>query len=114
MRCYGRNFKKRSDELIKTDVGVVRDASIIASEQKVKHYEIATGYFTRLCKTLGETKLPTCNIFRAREKSRRYVNRVRIRPLIRRHLKQIAPTLEAKNLLVYYKSLSCTGFFLSN
>jgi ferritin-like metal-binding protein YciE len=34
MRCYGRNFKE-SDELIsKTDVGVVRDASIIASEQK--------------------------------------------------------------------------------
>jgi hypothetical protein len=33
MRCYGRNFKE-SDELIsKTDVGV-RDASIIASEQK--------------------------------------------------------------------------------
>jgi ferritin-like metal-binding protein YciE len=49
MRCYGRNFK-RSDELIsKTDVGVVRDASIIASEQKLKH-EITYGTL-RLCKT---------------------------------------------------------------
>jgi ferritin-like metal-binding protein YciE len=49
---------KENDDLIsKTDVGVVRDASIIASEQKVKHYEIATyGTLHAFAKTLGETK----------------------------------------------------------
>jgi ferritin-like metal-binding protein YciE len=49
---------KESDALIsKTDVGVVRDASIIASEQKAKHYEIATyGTLHAFAKTLGETK----------------------------------------------------------
>jgi ferritin-like metal-binding protein YciE len=49
---------KESDNLInKTDVGVVRDASIIASEQKVKHYEIATyGTLHAYAKTLGENK----------------------------------------------------------
>jgi ferritin-like metal-binding protein YciE len=49
---------KESNELInKTDAGVVRDASIIASEQKVKHYEIATyGTLHAFAKTLGESK----------------------------------------------------------
>lgn len=49
---------KESDDFIKkTDAGVVRDASIIASEQKVKHYEIATyGTLHAYAKTLGENK----------------------------------------------------------
>ncbi|MFT7334576.1 MAG: ferritin-like metal-binding protein YciE [Porticoccaceae bacterium] len=49
---------KESDDLVsKTDVGVVRDASIIVSKQKVKHYEIATyGTWYAFSKTLGETK----------------------------------------------------------
>lgn len=49
---------KESEDLInKTDLGVVRDASIIASEQKVKHYEIATyGTLHAFAKTLGENK----------------------------------------------------------
>ncbi len=49
---------KESDALIsKTDVGVVRNAIIIASEQKAKHYEIATyGTLHAFAKTLGETK----------------------------------------------------------
>jgi ferritin-like metal-binding protein YciE len=49
---------KESDDLInKTDIGMVRDASIIASEQKVKHYEIATyGTLHAFAKTLGENK----------------------------------------------------------
>jgi ferritin-like metal-binding protein YciE len=49
---------KESDDLIRnTDVGVVRDASIIASEQKVKHYEIATyGTLHAFAKILGEIK----------------------------------------------------------
>lgn len=46
------------DGLIKeTDIGVVRDAGIIAAEQKVKHYEIATYDTLRaFAKTLGENK----------------------------------------------------------
>jgi ferritin-like metal-binding protein YciE len=49
---------KESEDLInKTDLGVVRDAGIIASEQKVKHYEIATyGTLHAFAKTLGENK----------------------------------------------------------
>jgi ferritin-like metal-binding protein YciE len=49
---------KESDDLInKTDTGMVRDAGIIASEQKVKHYEIATyGTLHAFAKTLGENK----------------------------------------------------------
>jgi ferritin-like metal-binding protein YciE len=49
---------KESDDMInKTDIGVVRDAGIIASEQKVKHYEIATyGTLHAYAKTLGENK----------------------------------------------------------
>lgn len=46
------------DGLIKeTDIGVVRNAGIIAAEQKVKHYEIATyGTLHAFAKTLGENK----------------------------------------------------------
>jgi len=49
---------KESDENIKdTKVGKVRDAGIIASVQKVKHYEIATyGTLHAYAKTLGENK----------------------------------------------------------
>ena len=49
---------KEADGLIKeTDIGVVRDAGIIAAEQKVKHYEIATyGTLHAFAKTLGESK----------------------------------------------------------
>lgn len=49
---------KEADGLIKeTDIGAVRDAGIIAAEQKVKHYEIATyGTLHAFAKTLGENK----------------------------------------------------------
>ena len=39
---------------------MVRDASIIASEQKMKHYEIATyGTLHAFAKTLGENQVAT-------------------------------------------------------
>ena len=49
---------KEADGLIKeTDIGAVRDAGIIAAEQKVKHYEIATyGTLHAFAKILGENK----------------------------------------------------------
>lgn len=49
---------KESNNLIKeTDLGMVRDAGIIAADQKVKHYEIATyGTLHAFAKTLGENK----------------------------------------------------------
>jgi ferritin-like metal-binding protein YciE len=49
---------KETNSLIKqTDLGVVRDAGIIAADQKVKHYEIATyGTLHAYAKTLGENK----------------------------------------------------------
>ena len=49
---------KETNSLIKqTDLGVVRDAGIIAADQKVKHYEIATyGTLHAYAKTLGESK----------------------------------------------------------
>tara|TARA_R110000868_G_scaffold36900_7_gene130539 strand:- start:1502 stop:2077 length:576 start_codon:yes stop_codon:yes gene_type:complete len=52
---------KENDKMIKkTDHGMVRDASIIASEQKMKHYEIATyGTLHAFAKTLGENKAAT-------------------------------------------------------
>ena len=52
---------KENDKMIKkTDLGMVRDASIIASEQKMKHYEIATyGTLHAFAKTLGENKVAT-------------------------------------------------------
>lgn len=41
----------------KTDQGIVRDASLIASEQKIKHYQIATyGTLQAFAKTMGENK----------------------------------------------------------
>lgn len=47
---------KETNSLIKeTDIGVVRDAGIIAANQKVKHYGIATyGTLHAFAKTLGE------------------------------------------------------------
>lgn len=52
---------KESDKMIKkADHGMVRDASIIASEQKMKHYEIATyGTLHAFAQTLGENKAAT-------------------------------------------------------
>lgn len=49
---------KETNGLIKeTDLGMVRDAGIIAADQKVKHYEIATyGTLHAFAKTLGENK----------------------------------------------------------
>jgi ferritin-like metal-binding protein YciE len=50
-RCNGRNIKENNDIINKTDQGIVRDACLIAAEQKIKHYEIASyGTFARLCK----------------------------------------------------------------
>ncbi|MGO4820934.1 MULTISPECIES: YciE/YciF ferroxidase family protein [unclassified Flavobacterium] len=50
---------KETENLMKnTDSGNVRDAGIIASEQKVKHYEIATyGTLHAFAQTLGENKV---------------------------------------------------------
>lgn len=49
---------KETNGLIRdTDLGIVRDAGIIAADQKVKHYEIATyGTLHAFAKTLGENK----------------------------------------------------------
>ncbi len=49
---------KETNNLIKvTDIGMVRDAGIIAADQKVKHYEIATyGTLHAFAKTIGENK----------------------------------------------------------
>jgi ferritin-like metal-binding protein YciE len=49
---------KETNSLIKeTDIGMVRDAGIIAADQKVKHYEIATyGTLHAFAKTIGENK----------------------------------------------------------
>ena len=49
---------RESDGIMEqTQMGNVRDAGIIASEQKVKHYEIATyGTLHAFAKTLGENK----------------------------------------------------------
>ncbi|MFV8347512.1 ferritin-like domain-containing protein [Flavobacterium sp. ZB4P13] len=49
---------KETNGLIKeTDIGMVRDAGMIAADQKVKHYEItAYGTLHAFAKTLGEDK----------------------------------------------------------
>ncbi|GIZ09426.1 ferritin-like domain-containing protein [Flavobacterium sp. UMI-01] len=51
-----KGILKETNELIKTtDIGTVRDAGIISSEQKMKHYEIATyGTLCAFANTLGE------------------------------------------------------------
>lgn len=50
-------LKETNDLIRETDVGMVRDAGIIAADQKVKHYEIATyGTLHAFAKTLGENK----------------------------------------------------------
>lgn len=50
---------KETNSLIEeTDIGMVRDAGIIAADQKVKHYEIATyGTLHAFAKTIGENKV---------------------------------------------------------
>jgi len=52
---------RESDTMInQTDKGNVRDATIIAADQKMKHYEIATyGTLRAFAKTLGENKAAT-------------------------------------------------------
>jgi ferritin-like metal-binding protein YciE len=40
--CNGRNIKENNDIINKTDQGIVRDACLIAAEQKIKHYAIAS------------------------------------------------------------------------
>ncbi|MFN3378229.1 MAG: ferritin-like domain-containing protein [Runella zeae] len=48
-------IKEGQETMSKTKEGVVRDAGIIASSQKVEHYEIATyGTLVSFAKTLGE------------------------------------------------------------
>ncbi len=49
---------KESEKMMnQTDSGMVRDASIIAADQKMKHYEIATyGTLHAFARTLGENK----------------------------------------------------------
>ncbi len=50
-------IKEAGEILESTEVGVVRDAGIIAAGQKVEHYEIATyGTLCTFAKTLGEDK----------------------------------------------------------
>jgi ferritin-like metal-binding protein YciE len=49
-------LKENNDIINKTDQGIVRDACLIAAEQKIKHYAIASYGTTRLCKTIGEVK----------------------------------------------------------
>ena len=52
---------KEADGIMEeTEIGVVRDAAIIAAAQKVEHYEIATyGTLRAYAVTLGETKAVT-------------------------------------------------------
>lgn len=63
---------KETNDLIKeTDIGMVRDAGIIAADQKVKHYEIATyGTLHAFAKTLGENKAATLLSLTLDEKKR--------------------------------------------
>jgi ferritin-like metal-binding protein YciE len=42
MRSNGSHIKKTNSLIRQTDIDVVRKAGIIAADQKVKHYEIAT------------------------------------------------------------------------
>ncbi|WPR71345.1 DUF892 family protein [Flavobacterium sp. NG2] len=58
-KCEAMNgLLKETIELLKnTDVGTVRDAGIISSEQKMKHYEIATyGTLRAFANILGNKK----------------------------------------------------------
>lgn len=58
-RCEAMDgIVKETNGLMKeTDMGVVRDAVIIAADQKAKHYEIATyGTLHAFAKTLGENQ----------------------------------------------------------
>ena len=55
--AMGGILKETNILMRQTDIGVVRDAGIIAADQKVKHYEIATyGTLHAFAKTLGEDK----------------------------------------------------------
>lgn len=50
-------LKESNDMINKTDHGIVRDAFLIGSEQKIKHYEIASyGTLHAFAKTMGENK----------------------------------------------------------
>lgn len=53
-----KGLMRETNELIrKTDSGTVRDAGIISSEQKIKHYEIATyGTLRAFANILGDKK----------------------------------------------------------
>jgi ferritin-like metal-binding protein YciE len=53
--CNGRNIKENNDIINKTDQGIVRDACLIAAEQKIKHYAIASYGTLRLCKNNGRS-----------------------------------------------------------
>jgi ferritin-like metal-binding protein YciE len=53
--CNGRNIKENNDIINKTDQGIVRDACLIAAEQKIKHYALHLMGLC-LCKTIGEVK----------------------------------------------------------
>jgi ferritin-like metal-binding protein YciE len=56
--AMGGILKETNSLMRQTDIGVVRDAGIIAADQKVKHYEIATyGTLHAFAKTLGEDKV---------------------------------------------------------
>jgi ferritin-like metal-binding protein YciE len=57
--CNGRNIKENNDIINKTDQGIVRDACLIAAEQKIKHYAIAS-YGTLHAYATGEVGQPTC------------------------------------------------------
>jgi ferritin-like metal-binding protein YciE len=53
-------LKEAEGIMQETEIGVVRDAAIIAAAQKVEHYEIATyGTLRAYAETLGETKAVT-------------------------------------------------------
>jgi ferritin-like metal-binding protein YciE len=50
-------IKENNDIINKTDQGIVRDACLIAAEQKIKHYAIASyGTLHAYAKTIGEVK----------------------------------------------------------
>jgi ferritin-like metal-binding protein YciE len=50
-------LKENNDIINKTDQGIVRDACLIAAEQKIKHYAIASyGTLHAYAKTIGEVK----------------------------------------------------------
>jgi ferritin-like metal-binding protein YciE len=63
---------KRTMTLInKTDQGIVRDACLIAAEQKIKHYEIASyGTLHAYAKQWEKLKRPSYSLTLMKKKSR--------------------------------------------